>query len=104
MGTRALIVRRAGRTATPRGEVGRTGPIRSESINARTAIHMNKLLDILIVEDSEEDTLLLLHALRRGNYNPTFERVDGSAAMNAALERRNWDIVVADFSMPQFNA
>src|SRR5436190_24019112 len=65
---------------------------------------MNKPLDILIVEDSEEDTLLLLHALRRGNYNPTFERVDGSAAMNAALERRNWDIVVADFSMPQFNA
>ena len=65
---------------------------------------MSKPLRILIVEDSENDTLLLLNALRRAGYNPTFERVDDAAAMRAALDRQNWDIVVADFSMPQFNA
>jgi sigma-B regulation protein RsbU (phosphoserine phosphatase) len=65
---------------------------------------MSKPLRILIVEDSENDTLLLLDQLRRGAYEPTFERVDTPAAMSAALDRQTWDLVVADFSMPQFNA
>ena len=65
---------------------------------------MSKPLRLLIVEDSEADTLLLLHELRRGDYDPTFERVDTPAAMSAALDRQSWDVVVADFSMPQFNA
>ena len=65
---------------------------------------MNKALRILIVEDSEEDTELLLHELRRAAYDPEFERVDTPAAMNAALDHHVWDLVVADFSMPQFNA
>src|SRR2546426_7505327 len=65
---------------------------------------MSKPLRLLIVEDSEADTLLLLHELRRGDYNPTFERVDTPAAMSAALDRQRWDVVVADFSMPHFNA
>jgi len=65
---------------------------------------MSKPLRILIVEDSEDDTLLLLYELQRGDYNPTFERVDSPAAMSAALDGRGWDLVVADFSMPRFNA
>ena len=65
---------------------------------------MSKSIRILIVEDSEEDTQLLLHELRRGAYDPAFERVDTPAAMSAALDQQNWDLVVADFSMPQFNA
>jgi serine phosphatase RsbU (regulator of sigma subunit) len=65
---------------------------------------MNKSLRILIVEDSEEDTELLLHELRDAAFDPEFERVDNPAAMNAALDQREWDLVVADFSMPQFNA
>src|SRR6266536_5297199 len=65
---------------------------------------MSKSVRILIVEDSEEDTELLLHELRRAAYEPAFERVDTPAAMTAALEHQNWDLVVADFSMPQFNA
>ena len=65
---------------------------------------MSKPLRILIAEDSEDDTQLLLHELQRGDYNPTFERVDSPAAMSAALDGRGWDLVVADFSMPRFNA
>jgi len=65
---------------------------------------MNKNLRILIVEDSEEDTELLLHELRGAAFDPAFERVDTPAAMSAALDHQNWDLVVADFSMPQFNA
>ena len=45
---------------------------------------MSTPLRVLIVEDSEDDTALLLHELRRGGYDPTFERVDTPAAMSAA--------------------
>jgi len=65
---------------------------------------MSNHLHILVVEDSEDDTLLLLRELRRGAYEPHYERVDTRQAMSAALDRQPWDIVVADFSMPRFNA
>ncbi len=75
-----------------------------ESAAAQPGTRMSKSLRILIVEDSEEDTELLLHELRRAAFDPAFERVDTPAAMSAALDHQNWDLVVADFSMPQFNA
>jgi len=65
---------------------------------------MSKPLQILIVEDSEADTVLILRELRRADYQPMFERVDTPTAMSAAFERKTWDLVIADFSMPRFNA
>jgi len=64
---------------------------------------MIKKLSVLLVEDSEDDALLLLQELKRGGYEPEFERVDTLEAMNAALDRRSWDIVITDYSMPAFN-
>jgi DNA-binding response OmpR family regulator/anti-sigma regulatory factor (Ser/Thr protein kinase) len=61
-------------------------------------------LRVLIVEDSEDDAALLLRELRRGGYNPTFARVDTPTAMSAALAQQAWDIVIADYAMPHFNA
>ncbi len=61
-------------------------------------------LHILIVEDSEDDAQLLLAELRRGGYSPVSMRVDTADAMRAALERKDWDLVVADYSMPHFSA
>ncbi len=65
---------------------------------------MGILLRVLIVEDSEDDTMLLGRELRRGGYEPMFKRVDTAIAMNAALEQQTWDIVLSDYSMPQFSA
>jgi diguanylate cyclase (GGDEF)-like protein len=65
---------------------------------------VTKPLRALIVEDSEDDTELLLRELRRGGYEPMFARVDTVKAMSAALAARAWDIVFSDFTMPQFNA
>ncbi|GBE05823.1 blue-light-activated protein [bacterium BMS3Abin10] len=64
---------------------------------------MNKTLRVLIVEDSENDALLLVRKLRQGGYEPVFERVSSPDAMNAALDRQEWDIVIADYVMPRFS-
>src|ERR687897_2588699 len=61
-------------------------------------------LKVLLVEDSEDDALLLLRELRRGGYEPEYVRVDTAEAMEAALEEREWDLVVADHSMPAFSS
>ena len=64
---------------------------------------MSTPLRVLIVEDSEDDALLILRELRRGDYDPTFERVDTPDALNAALAGQTWDVVIADYSMPRFS-
>jgi len=64
---------------------------------------MKKPLRVLMVEDSEDDALLLARELRRNDYDVTFEQVDTPSAMIIALKKRMWDIVVADYVMPQFS-
>ncbi len=64
---------------------------------------MPKPLHVLIVEDSEDDALLLLRELRHGGFEPVHERVETAGAMQAALHRRQWDIVVSDYLMPKFS-
>lgn len=63
-----------------------------------------KQLKLLIVEDSADDAELLLAELRRGGFQPEARRVETSEEMRAALEDENWDMVVADYSMPRFSA
>ena len=64
---------------------------------------MSTPLCVSIVEDSEDDAVLKLHELRRGGYDPTLERVDTPEAMNTALDRQTWDIVLSDYAMPHFS-
>jgi len=61
-------------------------------------------LNILLVEDSEDDAQLLLHALKKGGWEPLYERVESGSAMEMALARRKWDVVIADQNLPQFSA
>ena len=64
---------------------------------------MSTPLQVLIVEDSENDALLLQLELQRAGYDPVCHRVDTAAAMSAALARQRWDFVIADYVMPLFN-
>lgn len=59
---------------------------------------------VLIIEDSEDDTLLLLRELRQGGYKPVYERVETESAMRAALSSKDWDIILSDYNMPCFSA
>jgi signal transduction histidine kinase len=59
-------------------------------------------LRVLIVEDSEEDTDLLLLELKRGGFDPVYQRVDTAAGLAAALDGEKWDVVLSDYSMPRF--
>lgn len=63
---------------------------------------MGKPIRVLIVDDSEDDALLLVRQLRNSGFDPGFERVDSAGAMNAALDKAGWDIVLSDFVMPGF--
>ncbi len=65
---------------------------------------MSRLLHVLIAEDSENDAMLLVRELRQGGYEPAFARVETREAMLAKLKQKDWDIVFADYTMPQFNA
>ena len=65
---------------------------------------MAKLLRVLIVEDNEDDAELVLRELRRGGYEPVCVRVDTPDALKATMEGTEWDIVISDYHMPQFDA
>jgi PAS domain S-box-containing protein/putative nucleotidyltransferase with HDIG domain len=65
---------------------------------------MPALLRVLIVDDSEDDTSLIIRKLSSGGYDPKWERVDSSEAMRKALKREDWDIILCDYKMPNFNA
>lgn len=63
-----------------------------------------KPLAVLICEDSDDDVLLVEAELVTAGYQLEVTRVETAAGMRAALEARSWDIVLSDYSMPQFNA
>jgi PAS domain S-box-containing protein len=64
---------------------------------------MNKPLRLLIIEDSEDDTLLLIRELRKGGYDPASRRVETPGDMKAALAESEWDIVISDYVLPRFS-
>jgi PAS domain S-box-containing protein len=57
-----------------------------------------------MVDDSKDDMLLVLRALKKGGYNPLYEWVETSATMKKAIEEKQWDIILCDYKMPNFNA
>ncbi|HEY8144851.1 MAG TPA: response regulator [Kofleriaceae bacterium] len=65
---------------------------------------MRQPLRALIVEDSRDDADLLVIELNRAGYEVAYERVQSRSAMEAALARGPWDVVLCDYSLPGFDA
>lgn len=59
-------------------------------------------IQLLIIEDSDDDAVLLVDFLQRGGYRIEWSRVQDREALRAALER-HWDVVLCDYSMPGFD-
>lgn len=64
---------------------------------------MGKRLKALIIDDSEDDVLLLVRGLTRGGFELEFERVEMPDDMRSALSNQNWDVIISDYSMPNFS-
>src|ERR671924_1830034 len=65
---------------------------------------MGRPIRVLIIEDSENDSQFVLREIQRGGYDVEWERVERRSAMESALVRRQWDVIICDHSLPEFNA
>ncbi|BBC25931.1 PAS domain-containing protein [Pseudanabaena sp. ABRG5-3] len=65
---------------------------------------MAEPLNLLIIEDSEDDALLLLRELRHGGFQLVWERVETSEALRTALQHQTWDVIISDYHLPTLNA
>ncbi len=57
----------------------------------------------LLVEDSADDTFLLLREMRKGGFCPEVTRLDQLDAVAEALEQE-WDLLLCDYNLPGFTA
>jgi PAS domain S-box-containing protein/putative nucleotidyltransferase with HDIG domain len=64
---------------------------------------MGRPLRVLIIEDSEDDTQLLLRELRRSGHEVEFERVETAEALQSALTQKTWDLILSDYNLPGFD-
>ncbi len=65
---------------------------------------MKTRLRVLSVEDSENDAELVRVHLTRAGWEVVQTRAETAEQMAAALDGAPWDVVVADYSLPQFDA
>ncbi len=64
---------------------------------------MGTPLRVLFVEDCAEDLELMLRALRQGGFDPSHECVENAASMRTALGRQDWDLILSDYTLPNFS-
>jgi len=63
----------------------------------------NELLSILIIEDSADDTELLVRLLRSSGFEPRYKQVWTEQSLRDSLTTDQWDIIISDFFMPNFS-
>ncbi len=63
-----------------------------------------KILRLLIVDDSPDDTELAVAALRKAGYMLKNQRVQDLASMQTALDKGSWDVVLSEYTLPHFGA
>ena len=61
-------------------------------------------LRILLIENSQSDADAILSEIRQGGYKITAERVETRSAMQKALSRHPWDVILSEYTLPRFKA
>jgi PAS domain S-box-containing protein len=65
---------------------------------------MLEKLRLLQVEDSETDAALIVRHLEKSGYQVYSERVQDEEPLRLALNRSDWEVIVSDYQLPQFDA
>ena len=65
---------------------------------------MSRPLNLLLVEDTEEDALLVLRELKKAGFTVKSTRVENAEAMRDALRNESLDLVISDYCLPNFSA
>lgn len=65
---------------------------------------MEKKLKLLLIEDNESDAALTIRALQKAGINIQHERVEKPEELKNALQTKQWDFVISDYQLPDFNA
>ncbi|HON58768.1 MAG TPA: PAS domain S-box protein [Smithella sp.] len=65
---------------------------------------MSEMLNVLIVEDSEDDALLLMRKLTGAGHRAKWQRVEDAKALRRALADETWDVILCDYKLPTFSA
>ena len=60
-------------------------------------------LRLLMIEDNPDDEALVLRAIHKGGFTVEHARVDNRDDLLAILRNKDWDIVLSDYQMPEFN-
>lgn len=58
---------------------------------------------LLIVEDSDSDVDLALHALRTAGFSPEYDVVQTAADFCEHIRKNNYEVILADYSVPGWN-
>ena len=65
---------------------------------------MNQPLRVLLIEDSESDAALIVRHLENAGLAVDAARVETAAALHAALAVPEFEVIIADYHLPQFDA
>ena len=64
---------------------------------------MSELLNILVIEDSNVDFLLVERHLKQQGLSTNCHRVDSLNGLSAAIQAGGWDLVLSDYNIHQLN-
>lgn len=64
---------------------------------------MSEPLNILVIEDNNADFLMVERQLKMKGLSARFSRVDNPDALQEAIDKGKWDLVLSDYNVPQLN-
>lgn len=64
---------------------------------------MKKKINVLLVEDSEDDAILIIRELEKNDFEIEQKRVETPQNFKKELKKKTWDVVIADYALPKFS-
>ncbi len=57
-----------------------------------------------MIEDSPDDAQLLMREIWQSGYEAEFERIETADSLRSALNKKTWDLIICDYTLPRLNA